>query len=258
MALLTIRNLGKRFGGLRAVQDFDVQVEQGEVLALIGPNGAGKSTVLNMIDGTLFPTSGKIIFEGRDITSMPPYRRAKLGITRVFQRNALFKSMTVLENVLIGEHLNTRHGVREIFFRTRADGRRMQQYTQHALELLEFIGLQKQINDLAVNLPHGNQRKLCIAVAMASNPKLLLLDEPLTGMNAQEIAEMIKILRSLPAQRGITTIVVEHNMKAILGLCEHTVVLNFGKKMMEAEKPQECIENPEVIEAYLGADTDVF
>jgi branched-chain amino acid transport system ATP-binding protein len=258
VAFLTLQNLDKNFGGLKAVRNFSVDVAQGDVLALIGPNGAGKSTLLSMIGGTLMPSRGKIIFEGSEITRYAAYQRARLGIARVFQRNALFKSMTVLENVLTGAHLRNRGGISEIFFRKRSDMQKSAEHHQQALELLGFVGLQSYSRELAVNLPHGHQRMLCIAVALASTPKLLLLDEPLTGMNAEEMAAMIKIIKSLWSQKAITVIVVEHNMKAVLGMCEHTVVLNYGEKMMEADSPKECIENAAVIEAYLGADDDVF
>lgn len=255
MAFLEIRDLERRFGGLIAISGFNLDVSQGEIMGLIGPNGAGKSTMLNMIGGTLMPTKGKISFLGEDITHYPAYRRANRGITRVFQRNALFKSMTVIENVMAGSYLQSRHGLLEVFFKRPGDIKRDQALYNRAMGVLEFVGLHKLANEMAVSLPHGNQRELCVAVALASDPKLLLLDEPLTGMNTEETQTMISIIKSLRDTQGITSIVVEHNIKAVLGLCEHTVVLNYGLKMMEGT-PKECVDDPRVIQAYLGAEID--
>ena len=257
MAFLEIRDLDKHFGGLAAVDEFDLDVSEGEICGLIGPNGAGKTTVLNMIGGTLMPTKGKMRFLGEDITNQPAYRRAKRGITRVFQRNALFSSMTVVENVLSGSYLHTRHDFLEIFYKGPGVLKREQALYDRAMEILEFVGLEKQAEEMATSLPHGNQRALCVAVALASDPKLLLLDEPLTGMNAEETSVMIGIVKALSDTRGITSIVVEHNIRAVLGLCGHTVVMNYGKKMMEGTA-RECVDDPAVIEAYLGAEIDVI
>lgn len=257
MAFLEIRDLDKHFGGLAAVSELDFDVSQGEIFGLIGPNGAGKSTVLNMIGGTLLPTRGKITFQDEDITNIPAYRRASRGIARVFQRNALFKSMTVVENVLAASYLHSNKKFTEIFFKRASDLKRGKDLYDRAMELLKFVGLEKQANEMATSLPHGNQRELCVAVALASDPKLLLLDEPLTGMNAEEIATMSAIVKALRDTKGITSIVVEHNIRAVLGLCGHTVVLNYGKKMMEGTA-KECVDDPAVIEAYLGAEIDVI
>jgi len=257
VALLEIRDLDKHFGGLAAVSEFDLDVAEGEICGLIGPNGAGKSTVLNMIGGTLLPNQGKITFQSKDITNIPAYRRASRGIARVFQRNALFKSMTVVENVLAASYLHSSKKFTEIFFKTPSDLKREKGLYDRAMELLKFVGLEEQSNEMATSLPHGNQRELCVAVALASEPKLLLLDEPLTGMNAEEIAAMSAIVKALRDTMGITSIVVEHNIRAVLGLCGHTVVLNYGKKMMEGTA-KECVDDPAVIEAYLGAEIDVI
>ncbi len=251
MALLEIEHLSKNFGGLAAVSSVDLRVEQGEICGLIGPNGAGKSTVLNMIGGTYLPTRGKIVFAGTEITRSPAYRRAKLGIARVFQRNALFFSMTVLENVIAGSYLRDEHGFSEIFYRGRSVRSREAKLRERALGILDFVGLVDLADEMAVNLPHGSQRALCVAVALGCEPSLLLLDEPLTGMNREETEAMVGLVRSLRDTRGITTIVVEHNVRAVLGLCEHAVVLNYGKKMMEGT-PRECVDDPRVIEAFLG------
>ena len=255
--MLEIRDLDKHFGGLAAVSDLDLDISQGEIFGLIGPNGAGKTTVLNMIGGAFFPTRGKVIFKGEDITRFPPYRRAQRGIARVFQRNVLFRSFTVMENLLAGFHLHSRKSTTEIFYKNAAA--RNQERVEHekAMEILKFVGLPEQADELAINLPHGSQRALCLAVALATEPELLLLDEPLTGMNAEEIATMMGMIRTLRDERGITSIVVEHNIRAVIGLCDRAVVLDYGRKIAEGS-PKEVVENPEVIEAYLGAEQDAI
>lgn len=255
--MLEVRNLDKHFGGLAAVTELDFDVIQGEILGLIGPNGAGKSTVLNMIGGTFFPTHGKVIFKGEDITSFPPFRRTRRGISRVFQRDVLFYSFTVLENVLAGFHLHSKKNVSEIFFKSAAARSRDAADYKKAMEILEFVGLANQADEMSINLPHGNQRALCLAVALATEPKLLLLDEPLTGMNAEETASMMDMIKTLRNERGITSIVVEHNMKAVIGLCDRAVVLDYGRKICEGT-PKEVVETPSVIEAYLGVETDAI
>lgn len=256
MALLEIKGLTKNFGGLAAVAGLDMEVEEGEICGLIGPNGAGKSTALNMIGGTLMPTRGTIVFGGRNITRYPAFKRAGLGIARVFQRNALFFSMTVMENVLAGSYLHDEHGFGELFYRGRKAREVERRLKERARDLLQFVGLEELADEMAINLPHGNQRALCVAVALASSPKLLLLDEPLTGMNAEETESMVSLVKALRESRNVTTIVVEHNVQAVLGLCEHAVVLDYGKKIMEGT-PRACVEDPAVIEAYLGAESDV-
>jgi branched-chain amino acid transport system ATP-binding protein len=222
----------------------------------LGPNGAGKSTMLNLIDGTLKVSGGTIVFQGHNITRYPPHRRAHLGIARVFQKNALFKSMTVLENIMAGSYLRTKHGPWGVLGHSYDRVRRQPEIIARCTELLEFVGLQDKTHELCVNLPHGSQRELCVAVALASDPALLLLDEPLTGMNAQETDSMIHIIKSINASRGTTVIVVEHNVRAVLGLCARSVVLNYGQKLMEGT-PRQCVADPAVIEAYLGTDSDV-
>jgi len=256
-SILETQGLSRNFGGLAAVQDLDLTVGEGEILGLIGPNGAGKSTVLNLIDGSLRPTRGRIIFQGEDITRLAPHRRAKRGIARVFQRNALFRSMTALDNVLTGSFLHTYRGPFSVVTRTLERVRKDRELMDHCLELLELVGLKDKSHELAPSLPHGSQRQLCVAVALASDPKIVLLDEPLTGMNAEETAAMIELIKTINASKGLTVIVVEHNIKAVLGLCERTVVLNYGCKLIEGE-PRVCVSDPAVIEAYLGTEADVL
>jgi branched-chain amino acid transport system ATP-binding protein len=226
-------------------------VSRGEILGLIGPNGAGKSTLLNMIAGSFFPKSGAIFLEGENITRFPGYLRARKGIARVFQRNVLFHTATVLENLLAGSHLYASHGFFEIFRKRPSVLKREAALRDGAEDILHLVGLDGREDQVATNLPHGRQRVLCIGVALAVKPKLLLLDEPFTGMNAEETAAMITLVKTLRDSRGITVIMVEHNMKAVIGLCDRAVVLNYGTKMAEGT-PREIVENPAVIEAYLG------
>lgn len=245
MPLLEIHHLSKRFGGLTAVSDLDLHIERGEIFGLIGPNGAGKTTVMDMVGGTLFPSMGKISFKGEDITKLPPHRRAQRGIARVFQRNILFQSLMVLENVLAGCHLRSGRGFRE---------RGMH---KEAMDILQFVGLAQQANEMAVNLPHGKQRALCLAIALATQAQLFLLDEPLTGMGGEETEAMMRMIRTLRDERGITIVVVEHNMRAVTGLCERVAVLDYGKKIVEG-LPGNVVENPTVIEAFLGVEENAF
>ena len=253
--MLEVRNLDKHFGGLAAVSELDLNVSQGEIFGLIGPNGAGKTTVLNVIAGTFLPTRGKVIFKGEDITRFPPYRRAQRGIARVFQRNVLFRSFTVKENLLVGFHLRSSKSATEIFYKNAAAHNQERVEREKAMQILRFVGLSQQADELAINLPHGYQRALCLAVALATEPELLLLDEPLTGMSAEETATMMDMIRALRDERGITSVVVEHNIRAVLGLCDRIAVLDYGRKICEG-LPKEVVENPEVIEAYLGAEQD--
>lgn len=255
--MLETTQLSRHFGGLAAVDSVDLSVDEGQILGLIGPNGAGKSTFLNLIDGTLRPSKGNIVFQGENITRYPQHKRARKGIARVFQKNALFKSMTVLENVVAGSFLHASHGPLSVLFRSVEHVRKLPEVMNRCEELLALVGLDAKAGELATNLPHGSQRELCVAVALAAEPTLLLLDEPLTGMNAEETASMIDIIKKVNSTKRTTTIVVEHNMRAVLGLCMQTVVLNYGQKLLEGS-PRECIADPAVIEAYLGADSDVL
>ena len=253
MSFLEIKYLTRFFGGLAAVMDLDMEVKMGEIFGLIGPNGAGKSTVLNMIGGTQRPSRGKIVFNGEDITRLPSHKRTQHGIARVFQENLLFSSFSVVENVLVGCHLQSKTGLSSTLFMTRSRKIQEKELESRALETLEFVGLRQYSNEQAANLPHGRQRLLALAIALAAQPRLLLLDEPVTGMNTEEIETMLKMIRTLRDQKRITCIIIEHNLKAVMGLCDRIAVLNFGTKIAEG-LPEAVVEVPAVMDAYLGKE----
>jgi len=249
--LLEIKGLTKRFGGLKAVSDFDIYVAEGEIVGLIGPNGAGKSTVFNLITGVLPVTSGTIMFNGKDITRSQPDQVAALGIGRTFQLNPLFHEFTVLENVTSSFELHPHSGLVDTFFNTRTYRRNEAFVQEKAHEILELVGLSKEAGELAKNLAHGHQKMLGVARALATKPTLLLLDEPLAGMNPSEIQHSLDAIRGM-RDNGITVLIVEHNMQ-ILSLCDRVVVISFGEKICEGS-PAEVRANSEVISAYFGAD----
>jgi branched-chain amino acid transport system ATP-binding protein len=246
--LLEARDLSKRFGGLTAVNSLDLSVEPGEIVGLIGPNGAGKTTCFNLLSGFLSPTSGSVVFDGEDITGRRPHEIVARGLVRTFQHTTLFQELSVLENVLLGLHLHSRTGLRQLLFSPRV-------FPSHEIALsrdvLEFTGLVADADQPAKTLPHGHQRVLGIAMALAARPRLLLLDEPVTGMNLEESARVMSLVKTI-RDRGTTILLVEHNMKAVMGTCERIVVLNFGQKLAEGP-PAEVTADAEVIRAYLGA-----
>ena len=248
MALLEARDLTKHFGGLAAVSQFDLTVDTGEIVGLIGPNGAGKTTCFNLLSGFLPPTVGTVTFNGENITGLAPHYIVQRGLIRTFQLTVLFQDMTVLENVLMGLHLHSRRGLGRLLFSRRRFPRAEVSWAQ---EILEFTGLVSHADQLAKNLPHGHQRVLGIAMALAARPRLLLLDEPVTGMNHEESQRVMNLVRTI-RDRGMTILLVEHNMKAVMGICERIVVLNFGQKLAEGT-PAAVSANPDVITAYLGA-----
>ena len=252
MALLEIKNLSKHFGGLAAVNGVDLDVHESEILGLIGPNGAGKTTLFNLIGGFLPPTEGATRFRGEVISGLKAHEIAKRGIGRTFQQSTLFMESTVFENVFTGFHMTYRTGLWRQFLHSASARKEEKTIRDKTMEILEFMGLASLRTELAKNLPHGHQRVLSVCVALASNPALLLLDEPVTGMNPGETAHMIDLIRQL-RDRGITLMVVEHDMKAVMSLCNRIAVLNYGKKIVEGP-PKEIKENQEVIEAYLGRE----
>jgi branched-chain amino acid transport system ATP-binding protein len=249
--LLEIKGLTKRFGGLKAVSEFDIDVNEGEIVGLIGPNGAGKSTVFNLITGVLPVTSGTIKFRDVDITRSQPNQVAKLGIGRTFQLNPLFPEFTVLENVTSSFELHPRSSLLDIFFNSRKYRQNERFIDEMAHDILGIVGLSGEANELARNLAHGHQKMLGVARALATKPTLLLLDEPLAGMNPSEIQHSLDAIRGM-RDNGITVLIVEHNMQ-ILNLCDRVVVISFGEKICEG-LPSEVRANQEVISAYFGAD----
>lgn len=249
-ALLEVQHISKHFGGLKATDDISMQVEQGEILGIIGPNGAGKTTFFNLITGTYRLTSGKILFDGKDVTNYTPEKMAKLGMARTFQNIKLFKFLSVLENVKVGFHIQTSTGMVDSILHTKRYRNDEALANEKGMEILRRVGLADQAALLAGNLPYGWQRRLEIARAMALSPKILLLDEPAAGMNPSETAELMGFIRTL-RDDGITVVVIEHDMKFMMNLCDRIVVINYGKKLAEGT-PAEVTRNEQVIEAYLG------
>ena len=252
MALLEVNRLTRRFGGLSAVSELTFSLEEGEIRGLIGPNGAGKTTTFNVICGFYAPTSGSVIYQGRDISGMKPSAIAELGLVRTFQATTLFQEFSVLDNVLVGCHLQARAGFLSTLLGTTRQ--RDAAALDKALAVLDFFGLSERKDDLASDLPHGLQRALGMAVAVAADPKLLLLDEPFTGMNPEETRHMMDLVRRVRG-RGVTILLVEHDMQAVMGLCGKITVLNFGRLLSEGT-PDDIRHHPDVIEAYLGAADD--
>jgi len=250
MGILEVKGLSKYFGGLAAISDLDLTINEGEIRGVIGPNGAGKTTLYNVISGVYRPTKGSIIYEGKDISGLPPSRIAEMGIVRTFQRTALFMDFSVLANVTVARHLHAKEGVFEAISGT--GHRKEKEHREKALEIVEFMELGHLKDELAWNLPHGHQRSLGVAIALAAEPKLLMLDEPVTGMNPTEKQHMLALIRKIRDQ-GITVLLVEHDMRTVMGLCTYISVLDFGKKLAEG-LPTEIQANKSVIEAYLGTE----
>lgn len=251
MSLLTLDNVTIRFGGLTAVDKVNLKVNEGEILALIGPNGAGKSTVFNLITSIYQPTEGKILFDGKPLSRIPTHKIADMGITRTFQTIRLFSQLSVLDNVKIGAHCRGKSGLFKAFSRLPSMRREEIELTEKSIKALEFLDLQGKQEELAKNLSYGEQRRLEIARALVSKPKILLLDEPAAGMNPQEKAVLMEMIRRI-RDTGITIFLVEHDMKLVMNISERIAVLDYGKKIAEGT-PLEVRSNKAVIEAYLGS-----
>jgi branched-chain amino acid transport system ATP-binding protein len=250
MAFLEVRDLEKNFGGLEALHSLSFDVNRGEILGIIGPNGAGKTTLFNLISGQQKPTRGKIVFQSEDITSKAPHAIAERGIIRTFQSPNLFDSKTVMENLIVAFHLEARSGFWDALFTTKSVTTANARIAEKSLDILEFMGLEKFRDEVVKNLPHGHRRSLGIAMALAASPKVLMLDEPVGGMNPREKDAMTSLIGEIRKQ-GKTILIVEHNMRVVMSLCDRIVVLNFGNKIAEGTSA-EIRDNPEVIRAYLG------
>jgi branched-chain amino acid transport system ATP-binding protein len=250
--LLQTDHLRKEFGGLVAVDDVDFDVPRNAIVSLIGPNGAGKTTFFNMLTGVYKPTAGLVFFDSEDLTGKPPHVFTQRGIGRTFQNIRLFQNMTALENVLVGMHVRLKGNLFGSIFGTPRVRHEEQQARQRARELLEFSGLRRKHEELGKNLSYGDQRRLEVARALATEPKLLLLDEPTAGMNPQETADFTAFVGRLREEQGLAVLLIEHDMRVVMGVSDRVTVLDYGEKIAEGT-PEEIQKNERVIEAYLGA-----
>ncbi len=256
MALLQVRNLAVQFGGLRAVRDFNMEIEPGQIRGLIGPNGAGKTTVFNLITGIIAPSAGSVTLEGESLIGLQPYQIAARGLGRTFQNLRLWRHMTALEHVKLARYSQLTYGLMGAFFATPRFAQEEAETNAVARELLATMGIARLADEVVTNLPYGVQRKVEMARALAIRPKVLLLDEPTAGMNPEELSEMVRVIRQVRDQFGLAIFLIEHRMKFVMDLCERIQTLSFGEVIAEGT-PEEIRNNPTVIDAYLGKEVEI-
>lgn len=253
MMLLKASNLSKVFGGLKAVSSFDVEIRQGELVGLIGPNGAGKTTAFNLLTGVYEPTTGDIVFDGKSLLGLKPFEITQRGVARTFQNIRLFSELSVLDNVKIAYHFHVKYGLLESVLRVGRYYREEAEIEEKAIHFLDVFKLADKKDEIAKNLPYGEQRRLEIARALAAQPKLLLLDEPAAGMNPQETQQLMEMIQWIRKEFNLTILLIEHDMSLVMGVCERIYVLEYGSIIAQGT-PLEIKNNPRVIEAYLGEE----
>jgi branched-chain amino acid transport system ATP-binding protein len=249
--LLSIQGMSHYFGGLKAVSDFNFDVPEGVIYGLIGPNGSGKTTTFNLITGIYTPTEGKILYEGKDIVGQKPFRIVHKGIARTFQNLRIFSNMSVIDNIRVARHFNTRAGVFASLLRMPGYLKEQEQILDETMDLIKLMNLEHRAHDIAKNLPYGELRRLEVARALATKPKLILLDEPAAGMNPKETEDLMNLVRRVRDEFKVTIFLIEHHMKFVTGICERVKVIDFGTTIAEG-KPEDVVKETKVLEAYLG------